>query len=357
MRRFLVIARNTTFSYKGRAVDARRIGEELGARYIIEGSVRKSGGRVRVTAQLIDGDTGNQIWADRFDRDFDDIFALQDEFTIAIVGAVEPEMGRAEQERVRRKPPGNLDTWDYYQQGMSHLHRRTKEDMEHARGLFEKAIALDPRLGPAHAAYSRTYALNALLGFSDGGRDEALGAARKAVELDRGDAEAHLALGMVHYIDRDFEQALSEMEAAVRLNPSYAAAHHSLGSTLAHSGRSEQALLHLHAAIRLSPNDGEISPFLARIAMALLYLRRHDEALTWARKAVAFPDIQWPGRSVFVATAAHLDRTEEAGRALRELLAFRPGITQTFVRDHLMTIDAEDKEHLIDGLRKAGLPE
>ena len=250
VRQFPVIARNSTFTYKDKAVDIRTVARELGARYVMEGSVRQADNRVRVTAQLIDGGTGNHIWADRYDRDLNDIFALQDELTIAIVGAIEPEMGRAEQERVRRKQPENLDAWELYQRGMAHLHRRTGGDMESARGFFRNAMAIDPRFAPIYAAYSRTIAFDILFGFAEGARDDALQAARKAVDLDLEHADGHLALSTIHYIENDFDQAIPEAETAVRLNPSYAAAHHLLGTILAHSGRSETALPHLHAAIR-----------------------------------------------------------------------------------------------------------
>ena len=355
-RTFPVIARNSTFFYKGKPARVQEVADALGARYVLEGSVRRADNRVRVTAQLIDGQTGNHIWANRYDRELSNIFALQDELTIAIVGAVEPEMGRAEQDRVKRKMPDNLDAWDLHQRGMSHLSRRTKEDMEFARGLFRNALALDPEFAPTHAAYSRTFSFDLLFGFSEGGRDEALFAARRAVELDLEHADGHLALSTICYIERDFGQAIAEVETAVRLNPSYAAAHHLLGTILAHSGRSEEALPHLFAAIRLSPYDAEIAPFHARAAMALLYLGRHEEAMEWGAKAIRMPGVQWPGHCVYTAALAHLDRTEEAKRALQELMEFRPGITQSFVDQHLPTIDAADKSHMLAGLDRAGLP-
>lgn len=357
VRQFAVIARNSTFTYKDTPVDIRTVARELGARYVMEGSVRKARNRVRVSAQLIDGKTGNHVWADRYDRDLDDIFALQDELTLAIVGAIEPELGRAEQIRVWRKPPDSLEAWDFYQQGMWHLHRRTKEDMEAARGLLQNAINLDPRFAPAFAAYSRSYSFDILFGFAGGGRDDALRSARTAIELDLEYADGHLALSTILYIERDYEQAVREVETALRLNPSYAAAHHLLGTILAHSGRSEEALAHLHEAIRLSPRDSEIAPFHARVAMALLYLRRHDEAAEWGERAVRLPGVQWPGHCAYIAALTHLGRHDEAKRAVAELLAFRPGITQSFVREHLATMVVADKDHLLAGLDEAGLPE
>ncbi len=355
VRQFPVIARNSTFSYKDKAVDIRTVANELGARYVMEGSVRLANNRVRVTAQLINGDTGNHIWADRYDRDLNDIFALQDELTIAIVGAIEPEMGRAERERVRHKRPESFDAWEFYQQGMAHLHRRTKEDMEIARGFLRNAMAIDPRFAPIYAAHSRTISFDILFGFSDGDRDDALRAARKAVDLDLEHADGHLALSTIHYIESNFDQAIPEAETTLRLNPSYAAAHHLLGTILAHSGRSEDSLPHLHAAIRLSPRDAEIAPFHARIAMAHLYLRNHEEAAAWGAKAVRLPGVQWPGHCAYIAALAHLDRGDEANQALAALMTFRTDVSLSFVRRQSPTIIEEDLEHLLSGLRKGGL--
>ena len=294
IRQFRVVARNSTFSFKGQFPDVRRVAEELNVRYVIEGSVRRAGNQIRLTAQLIDGDTGNHVWAERYDRSLDDIFSLQDELANTIVGAVEPAMGRAEQERANKKPPENLDAWESYQRGIWHLIRRTKLDMEEARKLFERAITLDSQFAQAYAGYARTFYFDVLLGFSDDGDEEALEAARKAVDLDNEDAGSHTALGQIYYVNRNNERAIPEFEAAIRLNPSYATAHHHLGRVLAHTGRPEEALPHLQAAIRLSPKDGEIAPFHAGVALANLYLRRHEDAVEWAREAIRLPGIQWP---------------------------------------------------------------
>ena len=226
IRQFRVVARNSTFSFKGQFPDVRRVAEELNVRYVIEGSVRRAGNQIRLTAQLIDGNTGNHVWAERYDRSLDDIFSLQDELANTIVGAVEPAMGRAEQERANKKPPENLDAWESYQRGMWHLIRRTKLDMKEARKLFERAITLDSHFAQAYAGYARTFYFDVLLGFSDDGDEEALEAARKAVDLDNEDAESHTALGQIYYVKRNNERAIPEFEAAIRLNPSYATAHH-----------------------------------------------------------------------------------------------------------------------------------
>ena len=357
IRRFRVVARGSAFSYKGQSSDVRQVAREMGARYVIEGSVRKAGNRIRLTVQLIDGESGKHIWAETYDRDLDDIFALQDELTLAIVGAVEPAMGRAEQERIKRKPPDSLDAWESYQQGMSYYYKRTEEDNTTARKLFQRAISLDPQFALAYAGYARTYYFNVLLRTTEDDREEAEKAALRAIELDPDEAEAHLALGIVHFTNREMDHAIPEVETAISLNPSYAQAFHLLGTLLTHTGRAEESLPHLFTAIRLSPKDGEVATFHARIALVNLYLRRHEEAVEWARKAVRLPGIQWPAHCYLVASLAHLDRMDEAGKALEGLLAFRPGITAGFIEKNYATVSRDDLDHLLDGLRKAGLPE
>jgi TolB-like protein len=357
IRRFRVVARGSTFSYKGQSPDARLVARELDARYVIEGSVRKAGERIRLTVKLIDGGSGNHLWAESYDRELDDIFALQDELTLAIVGAVEPAMGKAEQDRVKRKPPESLDAWETYQQGMFHLHKRTKEDMAAAKELFQHAISIDPQFALAHAGNARAYFFNALMGITEADAEEAGKSALRAIELDPDEPEAHLALGGIYHANRDSDRAIPEFETAISLNPSYAPALHFLGAALTVSGRSEEALPHLLAAIRLSPKDGEIGPFHARVAFALFHLRRHEEAVEWAQKAVRLPSILWPVHCLLTAALALLDKTDAAQLALRDLLLFWPGITVGFVRENLLTVNRKNFDHLIEGLRKAGLPE
>jgi len=355
--RFRVVARGSTFSYKGRSPDVRQVARELGSRYVIEGGVRKAGNRIRLTVQLIDGGSGNQIWADRYDREVDDIFALQDDLTLAIVGALEPAMGQAERDRVTRKPTTSLDAWESYQRGMSHLHLRTAEDNAAARTLFQRAISIDPQFALAYAGFARTYYWDLLLGSAEPDREEARQAARRAVELEPDEAEAHLACGYVDYTILEIESAIPEFETALRLNPSYAPAYHYLATALIHTGRVEEALPHLFTAIRLSPRDPEIALFHARLSLAYLYLRRHEESVEWGRKAVRLPRIQWPAHCFLAASLAHLGRMGEAKQALEDLLAFRPGITADYVRTHLPAVVQENFDHLLAGLRKAGLPE
>ncbi|MCH7929002.1 MAG: tetratricopeptide repeat protein [Proteobacteria bacterium] len=360
VRWFFVIARNSSFTYKGRAVDVKQVARELGVRYVLEGSVRKSGDRVRVTAQLIDGATGNQVWARRYDRELSDIFALQDEITETIVGAIEPELGKAERGRARSRKPGNLDAWDVYQRAMSRLYRYTREDLAEAQALFQRATALDADLGPAYSGLAEAYYYEAVYGFADSvaeNRDKAIDPARRAVALDTEDAGAHCTLGRVHYFRREHDAAILELETALDLNPSLALAHYGLGAALVFSGRAGESLPHLETAIRLSPHDPNMGSFLVRVADARFLMRDYEGAVKWAIEALRQPNFQWSRYTVLITALERLGRADEAQRYLKDLFRQRPDLTVSFVRDTHLLSDPDDVAHYLDGLRKAGLPE
>jgi len=225
IRWFFVIARNSSFAYKGKSVDVRQVAQELGVRYLLEGSVRKAGTRVRLSAQLIDGATGNHIWAERFDREMVDIFDLQDELTQTIAGAIEPALSQAERQRAKAKRPESLDAWDVYQQGMSHLHRRTELDLAEAADLFGRASEADPGLVSAYASASECRFFQIVGGFAEGletARQTGLAMARTAVDLDQQDAGARYALGRIYIARREHDLAIPELTRAIEFNPSYA---------------------------------------------------------------------------------------------------------------------------------------
>ena len=235
VRWLFVIARNSSFTYKGKHTDVKQVGRELGVRYVLEGSVRKGGSRVRITAQLIDATSSAHVWAERFDRELADIFAVQDEITERIAAAIEPELARAELERSRRKPPESLDAWDLYQRGLWHIWQFNAEDNAAARKLFERATALDPGFSPFFAALSLCRLLEHTLTFrpmEERSIDAALEIARHAVALDDKDAVAHAVLGRAFAALGDHEGAIAELGQAVRLNPNLALAHYGLGLTL-----------------------------------------------------------------------------------------------------------------------------
>ena len=360
IRWFFVIARNSTFAYKGGSTDVRRIASELGVRYVIEGSVRRSGNRVRITAQLIDGLSGKSQWANRYDRDLEDVFALQDELTETIVGAIEPELGKAERARVRTKRPDNMDAWDLYQRGMAHLYRYTKSDLAQARKLFDQALTLDANMGAAYSAKAEAYYYGVVYGHADTperDREDALSAATRAVALDDEDAAAHCTLGRVHYMRGEHDLAIPELELAIELNPSFALAHYGLGAAMVFSGRAPEAEAHLVSAIRLSPYDPNMGSFLVRMADAHLFMRQHDHAVDWARKALRQPSFQWSRYAVLLSALGHLGRADEAQSVLADVANQRPDFSVRFVRDTHLIADAGDFAHYLEGLRLADAPE
>ena len=358
VRQFFVIARNSTFAYKGQSTDIRQVAGELGVRYVLEGSVRKAANRIRLTAQLLDGTSGNHLWAERYDRDLEDIFDLQDELTQTIVGAIEPELNKAEQARARLKKPDNLGVWDIYQRGMSELHKLTAESLPKAEAAFSRVTEMDPNFAPAFTGLANLQYYNLVLGHAadpDTARRAALAAGRQAVTVDREDSDAHCALGRADMSNRMFDEAMSEFRHAIDLNPSDALAHYSLGAAHVFRGQPDLSLPHLDDAIRLSPQDANMGSFLVRKAQAMLYLRRYEDAVDWARRALLLPNFQWSRYAVLASALGHLGRTEEAASALNELLQRIPDFSEQYALDYSPWLDDHHFKHMFDGLRMAGL--
>jgi adenylate cyclase len=355
-RSFPVIARNSTFAYKGQAPDVRRVAEDLGARYVLEGSVRKGGNRVRITAQLIDAASGHHIWAERFDRELADIFDLQDEMTWRIASTVEPELSRAEVKRSLAKEPRHLDAWDYLQRGMSALEAFTREANERARGMFDRALAIDPAYGQAHAGIAFCHNRDLLFQFSDAREESAegaLAAARKAVELDQTDSFAHAMLAIAYMWPGRHELAIAEAEKAVELNPSNALARGVLGTALDAVGRSEDGIAEIARALQVNPQDPRNHILLNTVARAHLVAQRYEEAVNWAQKAIhQRPD--YPHAQYMLASAlGHLGRRDEARAALAECERQQPGFVAMRARWEPYQ-DPARNAHIHDGVRKAG---
>ena len=238
LRWFFVIARNSSFTFKGKAVHMKQVAEELGVGYVVEGSVRKAGDRVRITAQLNNVTTGSHIWAERYDRGIADVFAVQDEITEAIVAAIEPQLYAAENFRAQRKPPDSLDAWDLVMRALSHYWRVTRQDNVVAQALLEKAISIDPNYGQAFGLLASSYMFSAHMGWGDDNTPaNAERAALAAIRADSEDPWAHYALGSVYLITRRFDDSLAEYELALRLNPNFALAQGYYGVSLSYSGR------------------------------------------------------------------------------------------------------------------------
>ena len=359
-RDVFVIAGNSTFTYKGAAVDARQVARELGVRYVLEGSVRKAVSRVRITAQLIDAATGNHVWAERYDRELEDIFAVQDDITQNITAAIGPELVSAEMQRARRKDPNSLDAWDCTMRARWHYARLTREDIEEARRLALRAIELDPGAAPGFSTLALTHVMDATYGWSESAPQsiaDAYEAAQKAVALDNRDATADTALGTVSLLLRRFEDAVDRLETAIDLDPNNARAHGQLGGALGMAGRRDEAAERLDMALRLSPRDPFRYWWLAYRGFADFAEERHEEAAEWARKALQInPDFP-SGHRLLASTYGRMGRIDEARTALEELLRIMPGVTIATTREQVPWKHPADMERYLDGLRKAGLPE
>jgi adenylate cyclase len=358
IRWFFVIARNSCFAYKGQSTDIRDVARKLGVAYVLEGSVRKAGNRVRVTAQLIDGGSGNHVWAQRYDRNLEDIFSVQDEITETLAGAIEPELGKAERERARTRRPDDLRAWDLCQRGLWHTYKRTRQDLADAQHMFRQAIEIDPGLARAYAAAEEAFFFQFVGGYVDTGeaaKADALRFAEKAVQLDGEDAFNRYALGRALTLVRRHDSAVFELRKAIELNPSFAQAHSALAMALATGGHPEEALPHIELAMRLSPQDPYFGQFLVRRAEACLFSGRVVEAVEAAERSLREPNIQWSRWAILAAAQAHLGRLEEARRSIEALRILRPEIDLAFIRDYWPIADAKALEYLLDGLRKAGL--
>ncbi len=355
-----VIARNSSFTFKGRAVDLKEIGRQLGARYVLEGSVRKAGGRVRVSGQLIDTDTGYHVWAQHYDGKLDDIFALQDQITDSIVAALEPAVGRAEMQRARRKNPKSLGAWDLYQRGMSHLNKVTKDEIAHAGEQFQRAVELDPGFASAHAGVALVGWFNVLLNFTDdlpGTISSAHTTAKRAAALDDLDPLAQSVLAYTCTFEQQYDAGVAAARRAVELNPSFALGYHSLGVALTHRGQPRDAIEAQERAIRISPSDPWLFMFLTGLSAFCFIAREYDKAVVAAEMSVRrFPEYA-PSRRWLAAALAQLDRHDEARDALAKFLEFSPNYTIGSARHTLPYRHEADLEHHLDALRKAGLPE
>ncbi len=353
----LVISRNTAFTYREKPLDTRQIGHELGVRYVLEGSVRRSKKRVRVNAQLIDAEADAHLWAEIFDRDLSDLFELQDEVTTAIVGAIEPELLRSERDRIARRPLEREDAYEFYQRGLWHFYRYTKEDSIEAQSLFRRALAIDAEYPQPVAQLAITLCNAAYLGWVDNDKlnyAEANELAQRAVSLDARYPAAHFALGLVCMWTHRSERAMWSFNEAIRLNPSYAAAHVLLGQMHLYAGHPEEAIALAEKGIRLSPKDPRLFIWLAALAGAHYRLGHYFQAIEAGRLSWTL-NRNWPaGLRYVVAGLAQLDRMGEAEAALEELKVLNPNLA--FVGGNLRRLydDQAAIDHILDGLRLAG---
>lgn len=366
-RWLFVVARNSSFTYKSRVVDVKQVGRELGVRYVLEGSWRTAKGgpaahhRVRITGQLIDATTGAHHWAGRFEGVLDDIFELQDQVTQSVVGAIAPQLERAEIERAIRKPTGSLDAYDYYLRGMAKLHQGTRETIDQALPLFHQAIRSDPNFAPAHAMAAWCHCWRKVNGWmSDRPREMAEGAslARRAIELDKSDAVALTRAGhALSHLTGDLPAGIALLDKALVLNPNLAAAWF-LGAFLRlWHGETDEAIEHFAHGMRLSPLDPELYRMQAGMATAHLFMGRYDAAITWSEKALR--DLPSFLMAVAIVAASHAlaGRTEEARSSMAHLRELDPTLRVSNITDWLPIHRPDNLATLAGGLRQAGLPE
>ena len=359
-RAFFVISRSTSFTYKGAAVDLAGIARELDVRYVLEGSVRRAGNRVRITAQLIDATTDHHVWADRYDRELEDIFAVQDEITRNIIGSISPGILSAEIQRARRKEAHRLDSWDFIMRAHWHIRRFTRDDNAEARRLLAQALALDPGSATALGDLAFAHHFDAVFGWTDApARSHAeLGdAARKAVGADDHDAVAHTALAIFDLFSSRHDDAVRRLQRAIDLNPNLAFARGYLGTTFAFGGQHDAAMENLEEVIRLSPRDPLMVIWRLSMAWAALLAERYDEAAGYAGLAIEDNPEFTDNYTVLAAARGQLGEPRQAKAALDELLSRMPGLTLGDDRLQRPFRRPADRDRFLDGLRKAGLPE
>jgi TolB-like protein len=352
-----VIARNSSFVYKGQAVDVKRAGRELGVRYVLEGSVRKAGNRVRITAQLIEAETGVHIWAERYDRLLDDVFALQDDLTASVIGAIEPSLRKAETDRVKRKRPDNLDAYDLVLQALTFTYGHIAQDADRAIPLLARALALEPDYAAAHAALAWCYHFRFRRALEEEDRASASRHARAAIAHGADDATALGIAGFVVALDEhDHATALTVFDRALSLSNSNIFALNSSALVLALLGKGELAAERARLAIRLSPFDSLNYLAFNALAVAGFCAGRFEEAHEAARRSVQLNPRFYVCHLFLVATLVGLGRSEDAARAARQVLALEPAFaTGRFA----VTVDFEPAvfKPLADAWNAAGLPQ
>ena len=354
-----VIARNSSFTYKGKSVDVRQLGRELGVRYVLEGSVRKAGNRVRIIAQLIDATTGHHVWADRYDRALEDIFAVQDEITHSIIGAIAPGIVAAEIQRAHGKDIAELGDWERVMRAHWHVRQLTREDCLNAFRLMDEVLHRDPKNAMALADLAFNWHFAAIFGWTSKPFPEAMeqmgDAGRRAVAADDQDATAHTSLAVYELFSNRHDDAIRRLHRAIALDPNSSFARGYLGVAYSFGGEPDRSLPAIEEAMRLSPRDYLMVIWHTVNAWSHLHAEHYAEAMNCANKAIEFnpnfPDSYW----TLAAAAAHLGRMSEARAALAGFVQLLPGLTLGDPRLIRPFRRPTDCERVLSGLRKAGL--
>jgi len=356
LRSFFVIARNSSFAFKGKVADVRSMARDLGVRYVLEGSVRKGGGRLRITAQLIDAVAGAHIWAQRYDREVADIFALQDEITSSVVATIEPQLYAAEDIRAKRKPPRSLDAWDRVARAMSLIMSMTRNGNVAAQTLLREAIAIDPFYAHAYSLLAFALSLANSWGWqtAESTLATAWDFAQEAVRLDIDDPWAHLALGHIHRQRLELHDAVAEFQNSIALNPNFAFAHTHLGLVLCFLGQSEKARIELDTAERLSPRDFQAGLNDIGRAIACFIDGKYRDGIDFARKAIRRSPGTAGAHHLNVVNSALAGEVDAARVALATLKRLEPSISLATL-DIAVYAREEDRRRYREAFRLAGL--
>ena len=353
----MIIARNSSFAYKEHSIDIRQISRELGVRYIVEGSVRKGGNRVRITAQLVESDNGAHIWAERYDRELEDIFAVQDEITASIAGAIVPQLRQTEQERALRKLPNDLTAQDLTWREMWYQNQFTPEAYDKARVALGQALSRDPSIANAHILIAHIEYVSYLLGdqhSKETAYELVFHHSQKALELERNNSDAHNASALAFILVEQWERAFQACKTAVDLAPSSAYAHLVLGAVELIAGDPNEAIRQVNEGMRLSPKDPLLFFFHLHIGEAHIRLRQYKEAIVWLQSSIQLKQDVWIGYVDLVVCLSHLGKTHEAESALAEVYIVRPKLNIDDVMASIRFKDPAETEHFVAGLRKAG---
>jgi adenylate cyclase len=361
IRWFLVIARNSTFTYKGQAVDVTRVAKELGVRYVLEGSVRKGGNRIRVTAQLIDADTGLHVWAERYDRELEDIFDLQDEITQTIVARIEPEISAAERQKIAQRRTDSLGAWECYQRGLWYMWDYSPENHRSSVELLSKATELDPNFSTAYAYLCYAHYEGVVMGWSDDpdlSLQMGLDAARTAIRIDNRDPVGYFAAGRIHMMQGRHDDSIAALEKSIELNPSFSQAYHGLSMVLTMAGRLDDAREAGKRTERLSPRDPILWATTIVHAWADVLAGDWQSALAWVQKTkqLARGGGYWIP-AVEAAALVQAGRIEEARARVQDARRALPKLSVSYLADALPTKYPGGLDPYLDALRAAGLPE
>jgi adenylate cyclase len=353
---FPVIARNSSFTYKGKAANVKQVSRELGARYVVEGSVRRSDDRIRITAQLIDATTGGHVWAETYDRHLRDVFEIQDEITEAIVGSMGYAVLLSEARRAIHNEPQDLDAYDCRMRGWWHQLKFSKEGNRKARAFYEQAIELDPEYAEAFSDLASVHYLDNLLQWTDSPAQslaEQFQAAEKCIQLDNTLAYGHWALAWAHSLSGQREKAIAAAELAVELLPSFAEGHQALGLFLSITGRHDEGIAHQEKAIRLSPKSFLTSYCMHCISLGHFAAGRYEESVEWEKRALQRTPDYWTSLGTLASSHAHLGRMEEARSTLEKMLRSNPEYSEDAFRMIFSIADPDFLERWLGGIRKA----